>query len=114
MVIYTCIFVVGFAWSWGPLGWLVPSEIFSLKIQSTAQIINISVNIFFTFLIVQVFLHMLCLFKFGLFFFFTAFTVMMSYLYTSSYQKPKVFQLKRCRKYGNSTSTRSNLFLMIF
>ncbi|KAF6141761.1 hypothetical protein GIB67_027939 [Kingdonia uniflora] len=47
------------------------------------------------FLIAQVFLKMLCHFKFGLFFFFTAFMVMKSYSCTSSYQKPKVFQLKR-------------------
>ncbi|KAF6153558.1 hypothetical protein GIB67_027425 [Kingdonia uniflora] len=32
---------------------------------------------FFTFLIEKVFLQMLCHFKFGLFFFFAAFTVMM-------------------------------------
>ncbi|KAF6167815.1 hypothetical protein GIB67_027593 [Kingdonia uniflora] len=50
---------------------------------------------FFTVLIAQVFLKMFCHFKFGLFFF-TTFTVMMSYSCTSSYQKPKVFQLKRC------------------
>ncbi|KAF8364648.1 hypothetical protein HHK36_033379 [Tetracentron sinense] len=26
-----CVYVAGFAWSWGPLGWLVPSEIFPLE-----------------------------------------------------------------------------------
>ncbi|KAF6146109.1 hypothetical protein GIB67_001135 [Kingdonia uniflora] len=52
---------------------------------------------FFTFLIAQVFLQILCHFKFNLFFFFAALTVMMSYSCTSSYHKPKVFQLKRCR-----------------
>ncbi|KAK9092405.1 hypothetical protein Syun_027316 [Stephania yunnanensis] len=25
-----CVYVAGFAWSWGPLGWLLPSEIFLL------------------------------------------------------------------------------------
>ncbi|KAF6138359.1 hypothetical protein GIB67_040325 [Kingdonia uniflora] len=78
VVICICIFVAGFAWSWGPLGWLVPSEIFPLEIRSAAQSINVSVNMFFTFLIAQVFLQMLCHFKFGLFFFFAAFTVIMS------------------------------------
>ncbi|URD80533.1 Sugar transporter [Musa troglodytarum] len=37
-----------FAWSWGPLGWLVPSEIFPLEIRPAGQ--RISVNLFFTFL----------------------------------------------------------------
>ncbi|KAF6154396.1 hypothetical protein GIB67_008805 [Kingdonia uniflora] len=96
VVICICIFIAGFAWSWGSLGWLVPSEIFPLEIRSIVQSINVSVNIFFTFLIAQDFLQMLCHFKFGFFFFFTVFTVMMSYSCTS-YQKPKVFQLKRCR-----------------
>ncbi|KAL7243886.1 hypothetical protein ACSBR1_016158 [Camellia fascicularis] len=28
VVLFICIYDAGFAWSWGPLGWLVPSEIF--------------------------------------------------------------------------------------
>ncbi|PIA34384.1 hypothetical protein AQUCO_03800179v1 [Aquilegia coerulea] len=73
-----CIYVAGFAWSWGPLGWLVPSEIFPLEIRSAAQSINVSVNMFFTFVIAQIFLKMLCGMKFGLFFFFGSFVVIMS------------------------------------
>jgi hypothetical protein len=26
IIIFICIYVAGFAWSWGPLGWLVPKE----------------------------------------------------------------------------------------
>ncbi|KAF6166164.1 hypothetical protein GIB67_023874 [Kingdonia uniflora] len=51
----------------------------------------------FTFLITQVFLQMLCHFKFGLFVYFAAFTVIVLLFCTSSYQKLEVFQLKRCR-----------------
>ncbi|KAK9089495.1 hypothetical protein Scep_028577 [Stephania cephalantha] len=70
VVIGICSFVVAFAWSWGPLGWLVPSEIFPLEIRSAAQSINVAVNMLFTFFIAEIFLKMLCTFKFGLFFFF--------------------------------------------
>ncbi|KAL2523957.1 Sugar transport protein 1 [Abeliophyllum distichum] len=49
VVLLICIYVAGFAWSWGPLGWLVPSEIFPLEIRSAAQSINVSVNMIFTF-----------------------------------------------------------------
>ncbi|KAL5700237.1 hypothetical protein ACHQM5_025710 [Ranunculus cassubicifolius] len=73
-----CIYVAGFAWSWGPLGWLVPSEIFPLEIRSAAQSINVAVNMFFTFVIAQLFLKMLCGMKFGLFFFFGSFVLVMS------------------------------------
>lgn len=78
VVLFICIYVAGFAWSWGPLGWLVPSEIFPLEIRSAAQSINVSVNMIFTFLVAQIFLTMLCHLKFGLFLFFAFFVVVMS------------------------------------
>ncbi|XP_047310655.1 sugar carrier protein C-like [Impatiens glandulifera] len=78
IVLFICIYVSGFAWSWGPLGWLVPSEIFPLEIRSAAQSINVSVNMIFTFLIAQVFLQMLCHMKFGLFIFFAFWVVVMT------------------------------------
>ncbi|KAL7218821.1 hypothetical protein ACSBR2_011985 [Camellia fascicularis] len=56
-----------FAFSWGPLGWLVPSEIFPLEIRSSAQSIVVAVNMSFTFLVAQLFLVALCLVKYGLF-----------------------------------------------
>ncbi|KAF5731878.1 hypothetical protein HS088_TW18G00564 [Tripterygium wilfordii] len=78
VVLFICIYVAGFAWSWGPLGWLVPSEIFPLEIRSAAQSINVSVNMLFTFIIAQIFLTMLCHLKFGLFIFFAFFVMVMS------------------------------------
>ncbi|KAI3522541.1 hypothetical protein L1887_00407 [Cichorium endivia] len=60
VVVAICIYIAGFAWSWGPLGWLVPSEIFPLEIRSAAQSVNVSVNMIFTFFIAQIFLQMLC------------------------------------------------------
>ncbi|KAJ8761553.1 hypothetical protein K2173_004329 [Erythroxylum novogranatense] len=78
VVLFICIYVAGFAWSWGPLGWLVPSEIFPLEIRSAAQSINVSVNMIFTFAVAQVFLNMLCHMKFGLFIFFAFFVVTMT------------------------------------
>lgn len=78
VVLFICIYVAGFAWSWGPLGWLVPSEIFPLEIRSAAQSINVSVNMIFTFIIAQIFLTMLCHFKFGLFLFFAFWVVIMT------------------------------------
>ncbi|GLU14849.1 hypothetical protein SLE2022_313920 [Rubroshorea leprosula] len=49
VVLFICIYVAGFAWSWGPLGWLVPSEIFPLEIRSAAQSINVSINMLSTY-----------------------------------------------------------------
>ncbi|ERN18499.1 hypothetical protein AMTRI_Chr12g238550 [Amborella trichopoda] len=78
VVFFICIYVSAFAWSWGPLCWLVPSEIFPLEIRSAGQSINVSVNLLFTFIIAQVFLSMLWHMKFGLFFFFAAFVGLMT------------------------------------
>ncbi|KAK8323786.1 hypothetical protein V6Z12_A12G256900 [Gossypium hirsutum] len=78
VVIAMCVYIAGFAWSWGPLGWLVPSEIFPLEIRSAAQSITVAVNMIFTFCIAQVFTTMLCNLKFGLFIFFAVCVVGMS------------------------------------
>ncbi|KAK6132224.1 hypothetical protein DH2020_034044 [Rehmannia glutinosa] len=70
VLILICIYVAGFDLSWGPLGWLVTSEIFPLEIRSAAQSINVAVGFLSTFVVAQMFLPMLCHFKFTIFFFF--------------------------------------------
>ncbi|KVH90010.1 sugar carrier protein C-like [Cynara cardunculus var. scolymus] len=78
VVVAICVYISAFAWSWGPLGWLVPSEIFPLEIRSAAQSVNVSVNMIFTFFIAQIFLEMLCVFRFGLFIFFMFWVLVMT------------------------------------
>ncbi|KAH9647836.1 MFS domain-containing protein [Citrus sinensis] len=70
ILVLVCVYTTGFAYSWGPLGWLVPSEIFPLEIRSAGQSITVAVGLLFTFLVAQTFLAMLCHFKAGIFFFF--------------------------------------------
>jgi hypothetical protein len=45
VLVLVCIFVAAFAWSWGPLGWLVPSEMHSLETRSAGQSITVFVNL---------------------------------------------------------------------
>ncbi|CAL5336340.1 unnamed protein product [Camellia sinensis] len=78
LVCCICIFVTAFAFSWGPLGWLVPSEIFPLEIRSSAQSIVVAVNMSFTFLVAQLFLAALCMVKYGLFIIFAGLVLIMS------------------------------------
>lgn len=73
-----CIYVAAFAWSWGPLGWLVPSEVFPLKIRSAAQSVTVSVNFLCSFIIGQAFLSMLCSFRWGIFLFFGGWVLVMT------------------------------------
>ncbi|KAJ0965875.1 hypothetical protein J5N97_027013 [Dioscorea zingiberensis] len=78
VVVVICLFVAAFGWSWGPLGWTVPSEIFPLETRSAGQSITVSVNLFFTFVIAQSFLSLLCSFKFGIFLFFAGWITIMT------------------------------------
>lgn len=78
VVVMVCIFVSAFAWSWGPLGWLIPSEIFPLETRSAGQSVTVCVNFLLTFVIAQAFLTMMCSFKFGIFFFFSGWILIMS------------------------------------
>jgi hypothetical protein len=73
-----CGCIRNFAWSWGPLTWLLPSEISPPEIRSAGQAINVSVNMLFTFVIAQAFLAMLCSMKFGLFYLFAIFVNFMT------------------------------------
>ncbi|KOM26583.1 hypothetical protein LR48_Vigan303s000500 [Vigna angularis] len=78
VVVLVCTFVSSFAWSWGPLGWLIPSETFPLETRSAGQSVTVCVNLLFTFVIAQAFLSMLCHFKFGIFLFFSGWVFIMS------------------------------------
>lgn len=78
LVIAICTFVLAYGWSWGPLGWLVPSEIFPLETRSAGQSIVVCVNMFFTAAIAQCFLAMLCHLRWGVFVLFAGLIVIMS------------------------------------
>ncbi|CAN6453613.1 unnamed protein product [Victoria cruziana] len=78
VVVMICLFVSSFAWSWGPLGWLIPSETFPLETRSAGQSVTVCVNLLFTFVIAQSFLSMLCHLKYAIFAFFSAWVIVMS------------------------------------
>ncbi|KAL5200864.1 hypothetical protein ABZP36_035218 [Zizania latifolia] len=73
-----CVFVAGFAWSWGPLTFLVPTEICPLEIRSAGQSIVIAVVFLMTFVIGQTFLAVLCRIKSGTFFVFAGWICLMT------------------------------------
>jgi sugar porter (SP) family MFS transporter len=78
VIVIICIFISSFAWSWGPLGWLIPSEIQPLETRSAGQSITVFTNLIFTFVIGQSFLSMLCAMEFGIFLFFGGWVVVMT------------------------------------
>lgn len=78
LLVLVCIYVAGFGFSWGPLGWLIPSEIFPMEIRSSGQSITVATNFLCTFIVGQSFLSMLCHFKAGIFFFFGGWVALMT------------------------------------
>ncbi|XP_068637575.1 sugar transport protein 14-like isoform X1 [Aristolochia californica] len=78
LVIMTCLFCLAYGWSWGPLGWLVPSEIFPLETRSAGQSIVVCVNMFFTAAIAQCFLAALCHLRYGIFILFVCLIIIMT------------------------------------
>lgn len=78
LVICIFLFVLAYGRSWGPLGWLVPSELFPLEMRSAGQSIVVCVNMFFTALIAQTFLSALCHLQYGIFLLFGGLIVAMT------------------------------------
>ena len=78
VVVLVCLFVSSFAWSWGPLGWLIPSETFPLATRTAGYAFAVSSNMHFTFVIAQAFLSMMCHLRAGIFFFFAGWLVIMT------------------------------------
>lgn len=78
VLVLLSIYTAGFGWSWGPLSWLIPSEIFPLKIRTTGQSIAVGINFITLFALSQTFLAMLCHFKFGAFLFYAGWILIMT------------------------------------
>ncbi|RLM75098.1 sugar transport protein 5-like [Panicum miliaceum] len=68
----TCVFSASFGWSWGPLTWVIPGEIFPVEIRSAGQGISVAVNLGATFLLTQTFLSTLCALKYATFIYYAA------------------------------------------
>lgn len=78
VVVMICLFVIAFAYSWGCMGMLIPSETFSLEVRSAGQSIVVCVNLLFTFLMAQAFLSLLCAMKYTIFLLFAVIVFIMS------------------------------------
>lgn len=44
IIVFACLYIVNFAFSWGPCGWLVPSEIYPLSVRGKAVSLTTAVN----------------------------------------------------------------------
>ena len=60
IVAFICIYVIGFSWSWGPLAWLIPSEINPIETRAAGVGIAAFTNFLTAFLVSQTALPNLC------------------------------------------------------
>ncbi|KAJ3693162.1 hypothetical protein LUZ60_008642 [Juncus effusus] len=78
VLVLVCIYAAGFGWSWGPLSWIIPGEIFPVEIRSAAQGLNIAVGLGCTFIQTQTFLAMMCRFKYATFLYYAGWVIVMT------------------------------------
>ncbi|MCL7025333.1 hypothetical protein MKW94_002919 [Papaver nudicaule] len=78
VLVFVCVYVCAYSCSWGPVGWLIPSEILPLEIRSVGQTIFVSVGMFLTIIVAQTFLALLCHLKAAIFFFFGGWVFVMT------------------------------------
>eukprot|EP00249_Psilotum_nudum_P012041 c23550_g1_i2 orf=361-1887(-) len=77
LVALICLFLMAFTSSWGPLTWLVTSEIFPMEIRSVGLSVCVWSNMLLKFIIAQSFLSMLCSLKYGIFLIFAGWVAVM-------------------------------------
>ncbi|CAN6269962.1 unnamed protein product [Urochloa humidicola] len=78
MLVLMCLYTFSFGMSWGPLKWVVPSEIYPLEVRSAGQALTVSIAITLSFAQTQVFVSMLCAMKYGIFLFYAGWVLVMT------------------------------------
>ena len=75
-VAFVYIFIANFAYSWGPVGWVLPSEIMPLSIRSKAMSISTSANWMMNFVVGRATPSMIRDIRFGTYVFFAVFCLL--------------------------------------
>lgn len=78
VVALVCVYTAGFGVSWGPIKWVVTTEIFPLEVRPAALGLGGAISGVLIFVQSQSFLEMLCSFKYGTFLFYAGWVVVMA------------------------------------
>ncbi|KAM0897769.1 hypothetical protein ACQ4PT_022344 [Festuca glaucescens] len=78
VVVLVCVYTVGFGVSWGPLSWVVTSEMFPLEVRSSALGLSGAIGGLLSFAQAQSFVEMLCRFMYGTFAYYAGWVVVMT------------------------------------
>lgn len=77
LLVVVCIFIAGHAWGWGPMAWLVVSEIHPVQTRAAGTAFGTMINFFMSFVIGQFWLTLICHTKAYAFLFFAAWLLFM-------------------------------------
>ncbi|KAF8703304.1 hypothetical protein HU200_032099 [Digitaria exilis] len=78
VVVLMCLYTFSISLSWGPLKWVVPSEIYPVDMRSAGQAITLSISLTLSFAQTQVFISMLCAMKYAIFLFYAGWVLAMT------------------------------------
>lgn len=78
VVALMCVYTASLGLSWGPLKWVVPSEIYPVEVRSAGQALGLSVSLTLSFAQTQVFMSMLCAMKYAIFLFYAGWVLAMT------------------------------------
>lgn len=78
ILVLMCGIAAAFGWSWGPLTWIIPSEILPLEVRPAGQGICIASNFALTFVLAQISMTMFCHLKYGVFLLYAAVVAIMT------------------------------------
>ncbi|XP_043697370.1 sugar transport protein 5-like [Telopea speciosissima] len=78
IMVFMCLYAAGFGYSWGPLSFLLPTEVLPTEVRPAGNGIGVSVNFMTTFLLSQTFVSMLCHLKFAVFLFYAGWILIMT------------------------------------
>ncbi|DBA80098.1 hypothetical protein WJX79_008133 [Trebouxia sp. C0005] len=92
----TCVYDMAYAWSYGPLAWLYPSEIQPLETRSAGLAVASFSNLLFSFVIAQTFLTMLCSLQWATFLFFAVCVICMTTFVGFFFVETKGVPLEEC------------------
>ncbi|KAL6650831.1 hypothetical protein ACP70R_009756 [Stipagrostis hirtigluma subsp. patula] len=78
MLVLMCFYTSSFGMSWGPLKWVVPSEIYPMEVRSAGQAMTVAIALCLSFAQTQVFVSLLCAMKYAIFLFYAGWVLVMT------------------------------------
>ncbi|KAK3142438.1 hypothetical protein QOZ80_4BG0346450 [Eleusine coracana subsp. coracana] len=78
VLVLMSLYTFSFGLSWGPLKWVIPSEIYPVEVRSAGQATTVSVALCLSFAQTQAFVALLCAMRYAIFLFYAGWVLLMT------------------------------------